>query len=290
MNILITGGSCLLGKYLIDTAPADWQVAATWYTNYVELGVPLYQMNVGDMSQVAYVFARTNPDVVIHCAAVGSVNWVEEHYTEAEQVIVEGTRNVRAACKDHKAQLVYTSTNAVFEGSDPPYNEEAARMPVNAYGMLRRRAEDLVMDSLHWLVLRLFLLYGWPPAGARSNWAVTIEKKLRAAQRLNLVNDAYWQPTYAGDVASVAWQLIKGGKDNEVYHVAGGDRVTLFEFGQAVAATWGLDGDLLAPVDHDAFPAIAPRPVDSSYALDKLHELGIKPRGVLDGLEAMKGE
>jgi dTDP-4-dehydrorhamnose reductase len=290
MNILITGGSCLLGKYLTDSVPLNWRVAATWYTNYVDLGVPMLQMDVGNKSQVSYVFARTQPDVVIHCAAVGSVNWVEAHYTEAAQVIVEGTRNVLDACRDHGALVVYTSTNAVFAGDRPPYKEDDPRKPVNAYGSLRRQAEDLVMNSLHWLNLRLFLLYGWPPPGARSNWAVTVRDKLKAGRRLNLVNDAYWQPTYAGDVAAAIWSLVAGGKDNEVYHVAGAERVTLYELGQAVAATWGLDGELLEPVGHDAFPTIAPRPVDSSYTLDKLYAASIKPRGVLDGLKAMKGE
>lgn len=291
MNILITGGSCLLGKYLIDTAPEQFRVSATWYTNYVDLGVPMLQMDVSNQSQVAYVFGRVNPDVVVHCAAIGSVDWVEKHYPEAAQCIVNGTEHVIAACEDHKAQLIYTSTNAVFGGDEPPYVETSERHPINAYGKLRRQAEDLVMiDSGHWLILRLFLLYGWPPPGARSNWAVTVGERLENKQSVSMVDDAYWQPTYAGDVAETLWALLKRGDDNEVYHVAGSDRVTLYEFGQAVATTWGLDGDLIEPVGHDAFPGIAPRPKDASYALGKLHDVGIKPAGVLAGLEAMKQE
>ena len=287
MKVLITGGSCLLGKYLIDTQPDGWQATSTWYTNYVP---GAYQMDVCNASQVRYIFGRVKPQAVIHCAAVGDVDYAERNYQEVSAINVDGTRNVMAACQDYKARFVLTSTNAVFGGDEPPYAEDSPRIPVNAYGAIRKRVEDHVMQGRNWLIVRLFLLYGWPPPAARGNWAETLVSRLRAKQPTKLVNDKYWQPTYAADVARAIWGLLGQDKREEIYHVAGSDRVTLYEFGQGVATVFGLDGTLLEPVSSDAFPTIAPRPVDTSYRLDKLHALDIRPAGILNGLGQMKGE
>jgi dTDP-4-dehydrorhamnose reductase len=288
MKVLITGGSSLLGKYLLATLPKGWQATAMWYTNYAPGCV--YQMDVCNQSQVRYIFGRVKPDVVIHCAALGDVDYAERNYTEVETVNLGGTRNVLAAAKEYRALFVLTSTNAVFGGDQPPYAEDSPRQPVNAYGRIRVRVEDEVLSARNWLIVRLFLLYGWPPPGARGNWAETLVSGLKSGKKFKMVNDTYWQPTYAGDAARSIWKLVQGGARDEVYHVAGSNRVTLYEFARAVALTWSLDKSLLEPVDSDAFPTIARRPMDSTYDLSKLHALGIKPSGVLEGLAKMKRE
>ncbi|MGH7274643.1 MAG: sugar nucleotide-binding protein, partial [Nitrospiria bacterium] len=65
VKVLITGGSSLLGRALIQTKPKIAEVESTWYTNYV--GLPMSQLDVTDRSQVRYLFDRFRPEVVIHC-------------------------------------------------------------------------------------------------------------------------------------------------------------------------------------------------------------------------------
>ena len=279
MNVLVVGGSCLLGKYLECTCPEGIDLTKTWYMN------PLggLQMDVCDPSQVGYVFGRVNPDVVIHMAAVGSVDWCEQNYEMAEAVIVKGTRNVLMAARDYQSKVVYTSTNAVFSGEDPPYGEGDERRPVNRYGALRKRAEDLVTAYRHsWNITRLFLLYGWPPEGARTNWGAEIAKRLRRNERVELVDDRWWQPTYAGHAASALWRLLD--KDG-IFHYAGADRVSLYGFGQRIAKIFGLDASLLEPIASDDL-GVAPRPLDTTYCLDKARGIMDVP-GLDEGLREM---
>lgn len=286
MRTLITGGSSLLGRALLDTKPIGYEVDSTWYTNHVSSTVS-HQLNVTDKSQVRYIFDRVQPNLVIHCAANGSVDFAEKNYSDASQVNLQGTENLLWAAQDYHAKVIYISTNAVFDGENPPYNEASRCKPVNAYGSIKLQAEQAVKGYKYgWQIIRPFLLYGWPWPGGRANWVTLILDKLGKGEQLKLVNDVVWQPTYSLDCAEAIWELST--KDNGVYHVASDEVATLYQFGLKVAKVWGLDPKLLWPVSSDEFKTMAPRPRDTTYNLDKVKGLGIKLSNIEEGLVKMK--
>lgn len=287
MKVLITGGSSLLGRALLKTKPAEIEVEATWYSNYVQ---PMIHLDIANKSQVPYVFDRVKPEVVIHCAANGSVDYAESHYSECYEVNVLGTETIARACERVGAKLIFISTNAVFDGESPPYYEEREPTPINRYGSLKAQAEDVVRAiARHWVILRPFMLYGWPWPGGRGNWATLVINKLSQGQGLKIVNDTWWMPTYVDDVAEFIWQHALG-FDNEVYHVAANQRMTLFDFAQKAAQVFSLPAHLIEPVGSDYFPNIAPRPVDSTFGLDKLKRRGVHFLSPTPGLWKMKLE
>ncbi len=285
MKVLVIGGSSLLGKSLTESKPDNVDLASTWFTRYIPACT--YQLNVCDKSQVAYVFEQARPDVIIHCAAVGSVDYTESHYDETRQVNVLGTENVLKASQDVKALFVYISTNAVFSGNNSPYDENDNRNPVNAYGRIKREAENVVKMYRNWLIVRPFLLYGYPYPGGRSNWLVTILDKLGKGEIVKLVDDTYWQPSLALDVAQAIWRLIQPDIATGVYHVASDDRMSLYGFGLKVAKAWDYDIGLIEPISSSKLNLKAVRPVDTTFKLDKIHELGIRLRSVEEGLKVL---
>lgn len=287
MQILNIGGTSLLGRYLLKTKPSRVDLIQTWYTSPKP---EMLQLDVTNKSQISYVFERIKPQVVIHCSAVGSVDYTEQHYSETQVVNVFGVANVLKAAQDYKALFVYISSNAVFKGNKPPYNENSFRDPVNRYGSLKRQAEDLVMSSDNWLIIRPFLLYGWPYVGGRPNWVTTILKKLENKEEVKLVNDVWWMPTYALDIAHAIWNLIEDSSPNEVYNVATEDRVTLYEMGLKIAKVWGDDKNLIKPISSDELKGLAPRPIDTTYDLTKAKKLGLILSPIEEGLRKMRDE
>lgn len=286
MRILITGGSSLLGRALQSTKPDEHDIHLTWYTNYT--GRPMYQMNISDRLQVAHIFERVKPEIVIHCAAVGSVDYAEQNYNEVYEVNVLGTRIIAKTCCNIGAKLIYISSNAVFGGDEPPYKEDDLRVPANCYGSIKRHAEDVTREARDWVIIRPFMMYGWPYPGGRPNWATIVIDKLSQGQPLKMVDDTYWQPSYAPDVARAIWQLLD--EDEQIYHVATTEVVTLYQFARQVAGVFDLDKSLLSPVPSDYFKTIAPRPRDTRFDLSKITARGIKLRGVKAGLKVMKNE
>lgn len=283
MKILVTGGSGLLGKYLHLLQPAGCDVEYAWYSTNQPWCA--HRLDVQDQAQVDYIFGKVRPEAVIHMAGIGNVDFCQDNYRVAWDTNTEGSRHVMRAAADHGAQVLLTSTNAVFSGTDPLYLEDDPREPVNAYGKIRKAAEDVVI-KYGGSVVRLFLLYGWEPDGARGNWVTSALKKLQADHKMRVVNDRWYMPTYAQDAARALWALLDQGQG--VYHVAGADRVTLYNFVKTVAETWKLDPSLVEPCSFDDLPGLAPRPVDSSYDTRNVEALGISCRGIQDGLEAMR--
>lgn len=280
MRTLIVGGSSLLAKYLTTSCPY-LNLDLTYYTNHIP-GLTMYNMNITDKSQVMYVLDRAKPDLVIHCAAVGSVDYAQKNTSECHHINVIGTRNVVEA--SGKAKFVYISTNAVYKGDKPPYSEESELQPVNWYGRLKQEAETIVRTiSDNWLIIRPFMLYGYPYPGGRGNWYTTIVQKLAMGETVKLVNDVYWQPTTAEDVAGAIWKLIEGPK-NQIYNVASDDHMTLYDFGLKIAK----DKRQIEPIGSSQLMGIAPRPVDTAYDLSKIKSLGIQLRGVEEGIKTLK--
>lgn len=289
MRVLITGGSGLLGKYLLLTQPEDYTVWGTWYTNFQS---PLfYQLNVTNLANVQHIFDRIKPNVIIHCAAIGSVDYAERNYQETIKVNVEGTKNIIKVAGEYRAKLVYISTNAVYRGNNPPYDEKSELNPVNAYGRIKKQAERAVKDSqLDWLIVRPYLLYGWPFPGGRGNWVTTIIDRLSNGKSLKLVNDVHWMLTYAGDCAKAIWRLIELDNNEEIYNISSWNSTSLYELGLETAKVFNLNHKLLKGVPSDTFPNIAPRPIDTSYDLGKIEKLNIKLHGLKKGLKMMKKE
>lgn len=296
MKILITGGSGLLGKSLLETRPDSVDVALTRHKN---INIPKddiwYRLDIRNRADVFELFEIARPNVVIHCASIGSVDYTEDHYKETREVNVTGLSHIIDACNGYKSKLVYISTNAVYSGERPPYNEESSLEPVNAYGVIKREAERWVRDNVNgkWLIVRPFMLYDWPYSGGRTNWAKKIIFDLRNNQSLKLVDDVIWQPTYAPDCAAAIWQLLfQNELDREIFNIASPERVTLYQFGLKICEVFGLEKGRLSPVASQYFSAgkgvLAKRPKDTSYDLVKLAKQGIVLSDVRSGLEKMR--
>lgn len=298
MRVLITGGSSLLGRYLLQTKPHDCDIALTWNQNINAVAETLdlwYKLDIRDRPEVFNVFEIFRPDLVIHCAALGGVDFAEgdkslnpNGYQLTFEVNVTGTTHIIDACNGYKAKLIYISTNAVYSGEQPPYNENDPLEPVNAYGVIKRHAEQATRDlARKWLIVRPFLMYGWPWPGGRTNWAVKLIEEL-GSKAYKLVNDHIWMPTYAEEVAETIWALSD--RNHEIYNVAAPERATLYEFGRKVCDVFELEERLVEPVKSGYFPTIAKRPHDTTYDLIKLGEAGVRLSDIKTGLEKMKKE
>lgn len=289
-RVLVTGASGLLGRYLLRTAPKNYNVSGTWCTTFIPSG---YRLDVTDKVAVERVWDKFQPSIVIHCAAMGSVDYCETHWQDAWNVNVLGTRYILKVAKQNRTKVVFISTNAVFDGENAPYSESDERCPVNRYGVLKAEAEDWVTKYVsRYLIIRPILLYGWPKTGGRGNWVTHTLDALCYSSRLHIVQDTVTQPTYVEDCANAIWGLLRLGKDG-IYHIGGVNRVSLYDFVVRVAHIWNLDEKLIWPVDSDFFKDMAPRPRDTTYDLKKLWDLNdetIRPSGVGYGLERMRGD
>lgn len=293
-NILITGGTGLLGVALQNSAPAGVQGYATC-TPQRALPWPLpffiLPTDLNDYAAMKSVFKRSQPDAVIHTAAIGSVDFAEKNRGITHKVNLEGTQLIIELCKEFNARLIYISSNAVFDGTNPLYAEDAPVNPINYYGHVKSDAEKLVQQSgLHWTIVRTIMLYGWQYPGGRDNPVTWWLRSLEENKPIKVVNNVFSKPLPAYSCAQVVWAVAEQ-KCTGIYHAAGRDHVSLYEFALQVAHVFELDSNLIESVPDSYFPEIALRPKDTSFDTTKMEtELGIQPVMIYDGLMHMKAE
>lgn len=290
-RVLITGGTGLLGKALLETLPASAEATAT----YRQHPPPISQrfrfipLDVRDPSSVRQVVEEVRPDFVVHAASIGEVDEAERNPQRVWEVNVRGTQRIAEASRAIDAFLLYVSSNAVFDGKNPPYSEEVPPRPANRYGAFKREAELSVLRSgADCLVLRPILMYGWPWPAGRGNVVTRWLYAMETGQPVQVAQGIFSMPLFAAQCAQVIWACLAK-RMRGVLHVAGRDRLSLVEFARTVSRVFGLDEQLVVPVPSARLPMLAPRPPDTSFVTARMEsELGIQPTGVEEGLRAMR--
>ena len=293
-RVLITGGTGLLGVAIQRSAPKDIQGFSIYFPERslpVPLPFPILAADVSDRMEMQSVFEWAKPDVVIHTGAIGSVDFAEKNREQTRKINVGGTEVVAELCQIFESRLIYISSNAVFDGRTPFYSETAPVNPINYYGQLKVDAENVVREStIPWTIVRPILMYGWPYQGERDNPVVWWVRFLENGKPIKVVDNVFNKPLPAWSCADVIWAIIQQNRTG-IYHAAGRDHISLYQFALLTAAVFGLDASLITPVPDSYFPEIAPRPKDTSFDTTKMEtELGVKTVGVRDGLFKMKAE
>ena len=87
MKTLITGGTGLLGYKLQQNCPPDITVTSIYHPDenplQHELPFPAHPLDITNHAELTKLFKDFKPDVVIHTAAQGSLDWCEENEKEA---------------------------------------------------------------------------------------------------------------------------------------------------------------------------------------------------------------
>jgi dTDP-4-dehydrorhamnose reductase len=293
-RVLITGGTGLLSVAIQRSAPKDIQGFSIYFPERslpVQLPFPILAADVTDRMQMQSIFEWAMPDVVIHTAAIGSVDFAERNREQTRKVNVGGMEVVAALCQIFKSRLIYISSNAVFDGRTPFYSETTPVNPINYYGQLKVEAENIVREShIPWAIVRPILMYGWPYPGERDNPVVWWVRSLEDGKPIKVVDNVFSKPLPAWSCAEVVWEVIRQQRTG-IYHVAGRDHLSLYQFALQVAEVFDLEARLITPVPDSYFPEIAPRPRDTSFDTSKMEsELGINTIGVKEGLARMKAE
>jgi dTDP-4-dehydrorhamnose reductase len=292
IRILLTGGTGLLGIALQQTAPAGVQGFSIYCperTLPVRLPFSIRAADVTDRTQMQSVFEWAKPDVVIHAAAIGSVDFAEKNREQTRKVNVGGTEVVAELCRIFKSRLIYISSNAVFDGKMPFYSEDSQLSPINYYGQLKVEAENVIIkSSVSWTIVRPILMYGWPYPGERGNLVTTWVKFLREKKGINVVDNVYSKPLYSKACAETIFTIIEK-NSNGIFHVAGGDHVSLYDFAIITANVFGLDSTLINPVPDTFFNDLVARPRDTSFDTTLMeNELGVAPISLQEGLSEMR--
>jgi dTDP-4-dehydrorhamnose reductase len=227
VKILVTGAHGMFGQDLVPIlVAAGHEVLAPTHAE-----VPLEDK----AALVAWLDART-PQRVYHLAAYTDVDGCEQDPARARRSNVTSTENVAALAFKWDAEMVYLSTDYVFDGSAcSPIPETAMPEPLNVYGRTKYEGEEALrkLVSRHWVV-RVSWLCG--PRGR--NFIEAIKARITAGQPLSVVDDQHGRPTFTFDLAPALARLADVAAPG-TYHLANRGECTWYEFAAEIVKQAG---------------------------------------------------
>jgi dTDP-4-dehydrorhamnose reductase len=291
VRLLITGASGLYGSKLAKIAlELGFEVYSTDIQQLSIYG-DFLKVDISDKTQVDAAFERAKPDVVVHAATLTDVDKCETNKELAWKVNVEGTKNIIDAAKQNKAFLFYVSTDYVFSGNKGNYKETDKPDPINYYGETKLKAEELVQSSLsEYCIARPSVIYGSTPATGKVNFALWVIDKLKAGERIKIVDDQWNSPTLNTSLAEMTLDAVTQ-RLTGIYHLCGATRIDRLSFAKSIAQTFNLESSLIDPAKSSDFTWPAKRPADSSLDTSKAQQLlKAKPLSLGLALQRLKTE
>jgi dTDP-4-dehydrorhamnose reductase len=287
-RILITGGSGFLGSVLARILSTKYEVYPGYLTSHAgTFGIPLrFDVRYGE--QVAQAFAAARPDCVIHTAALTKPDHCEIQPEETRAVNVTGTRHVARACNTAGAKLIHISTDLVFDGMKGNYSEDDRVEGINEYSRSKIAAEQFVLtESPNAVILRLSVLYG-PRHASHPGFIDEMLGHWQRGQTMGFFTDQYRTPTFAPQVADAVERILAEPQVAGLFHLAGAERLSRYEFATMVADVVGAPAQLLGRRSMFDHPGPAKRPQDCSLVSEKIRRaLGIIPVRCGDALSEL---
>ncbi len=270
MRILLTGASGQLGAYLIDRLRTSGHDLIAWSKSEPgqRYGIDLTPVDLTDAEATAHALAQSDPDVILHAAALSSAEAVRLDPARARSINVEATARLADWCDRHNRRLVFTSTDLVFDGSRAWNREDDPAEPILEYGRTKREAEAPVLAVSKGVVARVSLLFG-PSRSGRPYFFDKAVAGLHAGEPQTFFEDEFRTPLHLSTAAAILIRLAEADASG-LYHVAGTERVSRFELMKRAATALGLDPGLVRSNRRCDVALPEPRPADVSLDTTRL--------------------
>ncbi len=261
MRIVLTGHKGQLGCALLPLL-AGHEVA----------GVDLPEHDITDRGALRAVIRDFRPDLILHPAAMTDVDGCARDPELAYRVNGMGTQNVALAAAEVGAEMLYVSTNEVFDGqATEPYHEWAPRNPINAYGRSKLAGEWYVQNLLtRFYIVRTAWLYA--PGGR--NFPHRILQLADERGSLKVVADEVGNPTYVVDLAHAIAALIETHAYG-IYHAVNAGAASRYDFAREILRLSGRESIPVEPLALAEFPRASTPPPYAPLANNAAAALGI---------------
>jgi dTDP-4-dehydrorhamnose reductase len=276
MRLFITGIKGQLGSEIARQAAKDFEVS----------GSDLPGLDITNRAQVEAVIAAQRPTCVVHCAAFTNVDAAAREPATAYRVNGFGTQNLALACAQQNAELLYISSNEVFNGhTTQPYREFDTTNPANPYGYSKLAGEEFTKQFAprHYIVRT-----SWLTGIGGRNFVHRIQQLADEQGKLRVVTDEVACPTFTVDLAQAILKLIAT-HHYGIYHFVSEGYCSRYEFAQKILAFTNRSHIPLEPVTLADFPRPSTPPKFSPLANQCGDSLGIKLPKWEEALEKFLG-
>jgi dTDP-4-dehydrorhamnose reductase len=279
-RVLIIGANGLVGQKLTEVFSHDRHFdllissrQSEAYNTVASFGY--VQLDASHLASVKELVWNFSPEIIINAAAYTDVDGCERDKELSWKANVSAVENLVIASRLVGARVIHISTDYVFDGKAGPYDETATPNPLSYYGKEKLASENAVRASgENWAIVRTMVVYG-VAAKVKKNFAIWLAQELKKGNKVNIVSDQFGNATLADDLAQGIYELVRQNKRG-LYHIAGSDILTRYEFARKLADEFNFDKSLIHPIKTAELNQLAVRPLQSGLITLKAQaELGI---------------
>lgn len=289
-KIIGTGLSGLVGSRIVELLKDKFE----FIDFSLDTGV-----NILDNASLSAAFSQNSDAVaVLHLAAFTDTNTAWEQRNNKNglcyQLNVIGTQNILNLAQKYNQQLIYISTDFVFDGTKTdPYLETDTPNPIEWYGETKYLGEKIITDSgySNYNISRITYPY-------RAEFETKVDiirkviNKLKNKEEIKMFSDQICTYTFIDDIAAALGFFIEN-KTTGIYHLVGSSSHSPYDMCLKVAEVFGFDKNLISANSLDEF--IKSQPVGSRpwqktliTSNQKATNLGLTFKTLAEGLEEIK--
>lgn len=239
LKIALTGADGLVGSRIIELLKNDFEF----------IPLPQSSMDITNKEQVDNALKNLDFDIFFHLAAYTNVPESETNKDLCFKINVDGTRNVFEVVKQKQKKFIYVSTDFVFDGTNPPYDEDSLPNPTGVYALSKYEGEKVVKDKE--MIVRIAYPY-------RTNFELkkdffrTFKSYLENGKPLSMITDSLMTPTFIDDIAFGLKYLFNNFRP-EIYHLVGSQSISPYDAVIKVAETFNLDKTLIRKTTYEEY-------------------------------------
>lgn len=276
---MVTGATGMLGSDVVEQLSRRGETVVAASKD---------ELDITAADEVLNWIDRSQPDVIVNCAAYTKVDDCEENRELADRVNGHAVGNLTNAANRRGALLVQVSTDFVFDGAArTPYEIDAPVAPLSAYGASKLLGEQEAARAERHLIVRTSWLFG----RRGPSFPAAIRRQIDSGRTaLRVVDDQRGRPTWTPHLAGALITLANAAASNReiggVFHYADLPEVSWYELALEIARILRPDGSVtVTPVSTEEFPRPARRPSYSVLSTERYEKVtGREPRQWLEGL------
>ncbi|MCB0753772.1 MAG: sugar nucleotide-binding protein, partial [Ignavibacteriae bacterium] len=232
-------------------------------------------IDITNKEAVAQKLSSIEFDLLLHLAAYTNVDGAEKDRSQTHLINVEGTSNIFHALEHTDKKIIYISTDFVFDGEHPPFDEETEPNPLGYYAQTKYDGEVVLQDTA--MIVRISNPYG-NVTSAKPDLIMRLKQLLENGTELKMSSDSTITPTYIDDIAYALKHLVNN-FSNEIFHIVGPKWYSPYEVGKLVAKTFELDENLIKETTFAEYnKGKAERPkhseiISKKNTFQKMHDL-----------------
>ena len=219
-------------------------------------------------------------DTIINAAAYTAVDTAEttEGREQAWNANATAVQQLARIAAQNDITLVHISSDYVFDGTKTPHTEDESFSPLSVYGQ-SKAAGDIAAS----LVRKHYILRTSWVVGEGKNFINTMRGLAEKDVTPSVVNDQIGRLTFTSDLAAGIKHLMDTQPEYGTYNLTNdGDVVSWADIAKLVYEHVGKAANMVTGVSTEQYYTgkenIAPRPLNSELALDKIKASGFKPR------------